>query len=480
MAWVRQNSSRSRWNEESLIPGNTSHPMQNTLLPPSIMWRGILSAIISLGLIGTILCKRLSQTSTVALSTNSLSNSLLPQNKQLITNTLSNGLTYHLLPSKHQYFAAHLEILAGSADEDEGQRGMAHLVEHLAFPSPGRVPGQEIKSNALTDFHHTVFFLLDCHNSALPQVCDWFAGILSEPVSDYSADQIEAEKLAILSEMRMIDTAEYQTVTQTFGSLHSENILSHRFPIGVEEQIRSWTPDQLREFCKRHYRPENAHLYLSGNFDPNLAEKLIREKLGSLPAMGAPEEGSVTLKATNSHFPPVRHQWTGPRDRIEEDLQKRFSQKRSGNWSETVRILAQSNATGPSVRIFPTLAPDCQEATIQIFAKRPLPPISTRSEFERDLARTLVTKIFQMRFCHSPPPSQDPIFNPHRLRRLSQASRLGPHFSADFQTEGSVKEGCLISGFSVKSLATEWQAALELLLQEARSGLLESLLISPH
>jgi hypothetical protein len=55
-----------------------------------------------------------------------------------------------------------------------------------------------------------------------------------------------------------------------------------------------------------------------------------------------------------------------------------------------------------------------------------------------------------------------------RLRR--QAPRLGHHFSADFLIGSSVKEACAISDLSAKSSATEWQAALELILCEARYG----------
>lgn len=49
--------------------------------------------------------------------------------------TLDNGLQYVLLPNKipPERFEAHLEIHAGSVDENEHEQGVAHLVEHVTF-----------------------------------------------------------------------------------------------------------------------------------------------------------------------------------------------------------------------------------------------------------------------------------------------------------------------------------------------------------
>ena len=59
----------------------------------------------------------------------------LPAHPGLKVGRLSNGLTYVLLRNAAPAgrFEAHLEILAGSADETDAQQGMAHLVEHIAY-----------------------------------------------------------------------------------------------------------------------------------------------------------------------------------------------------------------------------------------------------------------------------------------------------------------------------------------------------------
>ncbi|CAE7201626.1 SPP [Symbiodinium necroappetens] len=59
---------------------------------------------------------------------------------------------------------AHLEFHVGSIDEQENQRGMAHMLEHVCFLGSERrmqlqSGGLGMTSNACTDFNHTVYHL---------------------------------------------------------------------------------------------------------------------------------------------------------------------------------------------------------------------------------------------------------------------------------------------------------------------------------
>ena len=50
--------------------------------------------------------------------------------------------------------------LAGSVDESSAEQGIAHLVEHVTFLGSTKregLLGTGARSNAYTDFHHTVF-----------------------------------------------------------------------------------------------------------------------------------------------------------------------------------------------------------------------------------------------------------------------------------------------------------------------------------
>ncbi|RRT58609.1 hypothetical protein GW17_00011397 [Ensete ventricosum] len=65
----------------------------------------------------------------------------------------------------------------------------------------------------------------------------------------------------------MMNTIEYRIDCQLLQHLHSENKLSKRFPIGLEEQIKKWDPEKIQKFHERWYFPANATLYLVGDID---------------------------------------------------------------------------------------------------------------------------------------------------------------------------------------------------------------------
>ena len=57
-------------------------------------------------------------------------------------------------------FLIRMSLRAGSVDEDKDEQGIAHLVEHVTFLGSAKregLLGTGARSNAYTDFHHTVF-----------------------------------------------------------------------------------------------------------------------------------------------------------------------------------------------------------------------------------------------------------------------------------------------------------------------------------
>ena len=87
---------------------------------------------------------------------------------------LPNGLTYYLMKNKkpERRVLLWLAVNAGSVQEDDDQRGLAHFVEHMAFNGTKRFPKAEIVNyiekvgmtfgadvNAYTSFDETVFQL---------------------------------------------------------------------------------------------------------------------------------------------------------------------------------------------------------------------------------------------------------------------------------------------------------------------------------
>jgi predicted Zn-dependent peptidase len=198
-----------------------------------------------------------------------------------------------------------------------------------------RLFGTGSQTNAYTDFHHTVFYAACPIKtprggfSMLPMALDALVDVMEARVE---SSRLEKERAAVLSEMTMVNTIEYRVECQILSTLHRENRLAKRFPIGKEKLIRSWTPDDVKSWHRQHYRPDNVLLYLVGDIDPDEAEKTIAEKFGHLNAdkqageiraTGIKEEAAKladavvggSVKAGQSwHYPPVRHDWCVPKD----------------------------------------------------------------------------------------------------------------------------------------------------------------------
>ncbi|ONK70206.1 uncharacterized protein A4U43_C05F31360 [Asparagus officinalis] len=208
----------------------------------------------------------------------------LPPHPKLHRGQLKNGLRYIILPNKlpANRFEAHMEVHVGSINEEEDEQGIAHMIEHVAFlgsKKREKLLGTGARSNAYTDFHHTVFHVHSPTTSKasedlLPSVLDALDEIAFHP--KFLASRVEKERRAILSELQMMNTIEYRVDCQLLQHLHSENKLSKRFPIGLEEQIKKWDADKIRKFHERWYFPANATLYLVGDIDdvPKAVEQI--------------------------------------------------------------------------------------------------------------------------------------------------------------------------------------------------------------
>ena len=91
----------------------------------------------------------------------------------------------------------------------------------------------------------------------LPMALDALLDVMEARVE---SSRLEKERAAVLSEMTMVNTIEYRVECQILSTLHRENRLAKRFPIGKESLIRSWQTDDVRTWHRTHYRPDNVLL----------------------------------------------------------------------------------------------------------------------------------------------------------------------------------------------------------------------------
>jgi len=408
----------------------------------------------------------------------------LPLHPYVKSGVLDNGLSYIILPNKSPpgRFEAHLQVFSGSADELEQQQGIAHLTEHVAYMGSRkreRLYGTGSQTNAYTDFHHTVFYAV-CPTKTprgnvpmLPMALDALCDVMEARVE---SARLEKERQAVLSEMTMVNTIEYRVECQILSTLHRENRLAKRFPIGKETLIRNWTTNDVKTWHRTHYRPDNVLLYIVGDIEIAEAEKYINEKFGHLTAEKQATEmdekvkpeaeklskavvNTNTVKAQTSwHYPPVVHDWVADKIVLDEDGKARvvdydYDIQLQQKWplDEEVQFLKNSELV-PGKQIRPHIFKHelLQSFSLHLFAKRPVEPIKDLASFRRNLARRVALAALQIRF------------------NVGGRSEDPPFTFVEFNQLDSAREGCAVCSLDMTADPKRWQEAVSKSIAEIR------------
>ncbi|KAL6996046.1 hypothetical protein U1Q18_006181 [Sarracenia purpurea var. burkii] len=358
-----------------------------------------------------------------------------------------------------------MELHVGSIDEEDDEQGIAHMIEHVAFlgsKKREKLLGTGARSNAYTDFHHTVFHIhssirtKDSDDDLLPSALDALNEIAFHP--KFLASRVEKERRAILSELQMMNTIEYRVDCQLLQHLHSENKLSKRFPIGLEEQIKKWDADKIRKFHERWYFPANATLYIVGDIDnisktvyhieavfgqtgmenetaaastPSafgamasfLVPKLAAGLAGSLShdrAAVSMEQSKILRKERHAVRPPVKHSWSIP-----------------GN---------DEHVNPPQIFQHELL----QNFSINMFCKIPVNKVRTYG----DLRNVLMKRIFLSAL--------------HFRINTRYKSSNPPFTSIELDHSDSGREGCTVTTLTVNAEPQNWRSAIKVAVQEVR------------
>ena len=226
-------------------------------------------------------------------------NTRLPLDKAIRTGTLPNGMTFYIRKNSEPDDRAmmRLAVRAGSVDEADDQRGLAHVLEHMAFNGSKHFPPGELVKylesigaqfgphvNAYTSFDETVYML----NVPVDK-----AGALTrafEAMSDFAGGvtldgaEIDKERGVVLEEWRGRLGASERMMQPQINALLGGSKYANRLPIGTPEILKSFPHQRLRDFYRDFYRPDRMALVVVGDIDPEEVEKQIRTHLGPLPA----------------------------------------------------------------------------------------------------------------------------------------------------------------------------------------------------
>lgn len=211
---------------------------------------------------------------------------------------LENGLTYYVRRNAKPKMRAALALAVkvGSVFEEENERGVAHIVEHLAFSATKSYTNHEIVKflesigasfgacgNAYTSCDETVYELFVPVDD--PHLLSKAISILAEFSSEIrlSADDLEKERGAVLEEYRKGRDADGRLYDETWACILRDSKYAERLPIGLEEVIRTVTPQVAQDFYKKWYNLQHMSLIAVGDFvDTQAVIELIKEHFGPI------------------------------------------------------------------------------------------------------------------------------------------------------------------------------------------------------
>jgi zinc protease len=214
---------------------------------------------------------------------------------------LENGLTYYIRHNKMPEERAEFYIVhnAGSMQEEENQRGLAHFLEHMAFNGTKNFPSRKgiqdyaesigmrmgENMNAYTGFDETVYMLMDVPvtregiiDSCLLILHDWSSFLLLED------DAIEKERGVVREEWRTGRTAQLRMWEQQLPEMFPGSKYGSRLPIGSIDVINNFKGDELRDYYKKWYRPDLQAVIIVGDIDVDRVEEKIKRMFSDIPA----------------------------------------------------------------------------------------------------------------------------------------------------------------------------------------------------
>lgn len=205
--------------------------------------------------------------------THTFKNSPLPSYE---TKTLKNGLQIVVIPMHNHTNVISTDIFykVGSRDEVMGKSGIAHMLEHMNFKSTKNLQAgefdKEVKGyggidNASTGFDYTHYYIKSS-TGHLKESINLFAELMAN--LSLKNDEFQPERDVVTEERR------WRTDNNPLGYLYFRLFNNayvyhpyHWTPIGFMNDIKTWTLQDIKEFHKTYYQPQNAILVVSGDVD---------------------------------------------------------------------------------------------------------------------------------------------------------------------------------------------------------------------
>jgi zinc protease len=204
--------------------------------------------------------------------------------------TLDNGLRVLLFPDATQpKITVNVTYLVGSHQENYGETGMAHLLEHLMFkgtPTHGNIM-TELGRRGM-DFNGSTWFDRTSYHETFPasaESLDWALAMEADRmVNSYIARKdLDSEMTVVRNEMENGENNPRSILVQRMLSAAFNWHNYGKEPIGARTDVERVNIERLQAFYRTYYQPDNAVLIVAGAFDADETLRLIARHFGPIP-----------------------------------------------------------------------------------------------------------------------------------------------------------------------------------------------------
>jgi zinc protease len=203
---------------------------------------------------------------------------------------LPNGLKILLFPDDSRpTVTVNVTYLVGSRQENYGETGMAHLLEHMMFkgsPKNRSIPQQfsarGMEFNGSTTFDRTNFYeVFDASGDNLRWALEMEADRMTH--SFIARKDLDSEMTVVRNEFESGENAPFDVLMKRMQSIAYDWHSYGRSTIGNRSDIENVGIANLQAFYRTYYQPDNAVLLVAGKFDAADTLATIARDFGAIP-----------------------------------------------------------------------------------------------------------------------------------------------------------------------------------------------------
>jgi zinc protease len=220
--------------------------------------------------------------------------------------TLANGLTV-IVHEDHSVPLVSLNVWyhAGSGREKPGRTGFAHLFEHLMFEGSAHVKEGEFdtlleanggNNNGSTNTDRTNYWI-DVPSNAVELALFLESDRMGTLLDVMTPDRVNGQRDVVKNERRQsYENAPYGMAEIVLGEMLYPQAHPYHWPtIGYMEDLTAASYEDVVDFFKKYYAPNNASVVIAGDIDAPRARALAEKWFGDIeardmvPPLDAPE-----------------------------------------------------------------------------------------------------------------------------------------------------------------------------------------------